>query len=140
MVVALPRSSLLISASIPKTQPLLALNCPNRGLKLHSLRHTFGTYLIGMGYDITVVRDLLGHEDIKTTLIYAKADAARLRDAIRSFEKLDEDGYKMVTEGGMEMEEPLTKVDRSQVALSIEVTVPGTRNWNHSHTPIGNLS
>ncbi len=30
-----------------------------KGLKLHSLRHTFGTHLIGMGYDITVVRDLL---------------------------------------------------------------------------------
>jgi len=29
MVVALPRSSLLIVASIPETQPLLALNCPN---------------------------------------------------------------------------------------------------------------
>jgi len=70
------------------------------GLKLHSLSHTFGTYLIGMGYDVTVVRDLLGHEDIRTTVIYAKADPARLRDAIRSFEKLGGDGYKMVTEGG----------------------------------------
>ena len=29
-----------------------------------------------------------------------KADPASLRDAIRSFEKLDGDGYKMVTEGG----------------------------------------
>jgi hypothetical protein len=70
------------------------------GPKLHSLRHTFGTYLIGVGYDVTVVRDLLGHEDIRTTLIYAKADPARLRDAIRSFEKLGGDSYKMVTEGG----------------------------------------
>jgi len=34
----------------------------------------------------------------------------------------------------MKMAEPLTKLDRSQVAPSIEVTVPGTRNWNHSHT------
>jgi hypothetical protein len=32
--------------------------------------------------------------------IYAKADAAKLRDAIRSFEKLGGDGYRMVTEGG----------------------------------------
>jgi hypothetical protein len=32
--------------------------------------------------------------------IYAKADAAMLRDAIRSLEKLDEDGYRMVTEVG----------------------------------------
>jgi len=39
-------------------------------------------------------------EDIKTTLIYAKADAARLRDAVRSFEELGKNGYRMVTEGG----------------------------------------
>lgn len=68
-----------------------------RGLKLHSLRHTFGTYMIAMGFDITVVMELLGHEDIKTTLIYAKADIGLLREAMRSFEKLGRNGYKMVT-------------------------------------------
>ena len=68
-----------------------------KGIKLHSLRHTFGTFLIGMGYDITVVKELLGHEDIKTTMVYAKADSRLLRDAIRSFELLEKSGYKMVT-------------------------------------------
>ena len=67
------------------------------GLKLHSLRHTFGTYLIAMGYDITVVKELLGHEDINTTLIYAKANNRLLRDAVRSFENFGRNGYKMVT-------------------------------------------
>ena len=33
---------------------------------------------------------------------------------------------KWLQKGVMEMAEPLTKFDRSQVALSIEVTVPGT--------------
>jgi hypothetical protein len=68
-------------------------------MKLHSLRHTFGTYLIAMGYDITVAKELLGHEDIKTTLVYAKADTRLLRDAIRSLDALGRDGYKMVTKG-----------------------------------------
>jgi site-specific recombinase XerD len=63
-------------------------------MKLHSLRHTFGTYLIAMGYDITVAKELLGHEDINTTLVYAKADARLLRSAIRSFEELGRNGYK----------------------------------------------
>jgi hypothetical protein len=66
-------------------------------MKLHSLRHTFGTYLIAMGYDITVAKELLGHEDIKTTLVYAKADTRLLRDAIQSLEALGRNGYKMVT-------------------------------------------
>ena len=80
-----------------------------QGMKLHSLRHTFGTYLIAMGYDITVAKELLGHEDIKTTLIYAKADTRLLREAIRSFDVLGQNGYKMVTKtergGGNLLEE-----------------------------------
>ena len=37
-----------------------------------------------MGYDITVGRELLGQEDIKTALVYAKADARLLRETIRA--------------------------------------------------------
>lgn len=47
-----------------------------------------------MGSDITVAKELLGHEDIHTTLVYAKADARLLRTAIRSFEELGRNGYK----------------------------------------------
>ena len=77
------------------------------GAKLHSLRHTFGTYLIAMGYDITVVKELLGHEDIKTTLIYAKADKRLLEKAVESFGELAKSGYKMVTKLSGENEKPL---------------------------------
>jgi hypothetical protein len=40
---------------------------------------------------------ILGHEDIKTTMLYAKADTGLIRDAIRSFDVLEKSGYKMVT-------------------------------------------
>jgi len=54
--------------------------------------------MIFLGYDITVVKELLGYEDIKTTLVYAKANSHLLRDATRSFEQLGNSGYKMVTQ------------------------------------------
>jgi len=36
----------------------------------HVLRHTYATHLLEMGLDIMTLKDLLGHEDIQSTLIY----------------------------------------------------------------------
>ena len=50
----------------------------------HTLRHTFASHLLVAGYDLPTIQKLLGHGDIKTTMIYVQTVPSRTVKEARS--------------------------------------------------------
>lgn len=55
-----------------------------RNITPHMFRHSFATYLIEEGVDISCVQQILGHSSIKTTQIYIHVAAQKQAEILRS--------------------------------------------------------
>ena len=53
---------------------------------VHKLRHTMASHAVMKGVSIYEVKELLGHQDIKTTMIYAHLSPTTLRSAVEKLE------------------------------------------------------
>ena len=60
----------------------------------HTLRHTKGMHLLQAGVSLEIVRDFLGHENVTTTQIYARANLEMKRKALAKV--ADPDGFPEV--------------------------------------------
>lgn len=55
-------------------------------LSCHKLRHSFATMLLRNNVDIRVVKELLGHASIETTMIYTHINDEQKRSAMTTIE------------------------------------------------------
>ena len=55
----------------------------DRNITPHMFRHSFATYLIEEGVDVSCVQRILGHSSIKTTQIYIHIAAKKQAEILR---------------------------------------------------------
>jgi site-specific recombinase XerD len=65
-----------------KFKDSVKLSTINQEVHFHTLRHSFASNLVQRGVSLYVVKELLGHEDIKTTQIYAHLQRENLFTAV----------------------------------------------------------
>jgi integrase len=67
-----------------------------KDFKLHDCRHTYASWLAQACVSLQIIRELLGHTSIKTTLIYAHLVPSNLSDAVQVLD-LDPGTYQLYT-------------------------------------------
>ncbi len=55
----------------------------------HILRHSIATHMIEQGIDVTYVKEFLGHESIKTTMLYTHLNSDSMRKVKNPFDNLN---------------------------------------------------
>ncbi|MDR1951026.1 MAG: site-specific integrase [Bacteroidales bacterium] len=60
----------------------------NKQVGIHGLRHSYATHLLEQGTDIRFIQELLGHKDLKTTLIYTDVTNHSIRGIASPLDRL----------------------------------------------------
>lgn len=106
----------------------------NKGYTLHSIRHATGTHLLSHGASIRYVQELLGHEDLKTTQLYARPTKENIKAMYRTYHPRENEYYKDVDKKYMEelkeLKERLLWGRAASIQYKRKGTKKGFKNWD----------
>lgn len=86
-----------------------------RKIGWHTLRHTFASHLAQNGVSIVLIKELLGHADIKTTMRYSHLTSLAIRGAVETLENKSGDIVETVLN---------SRIDKTKNLIAIESPIP----------------
>ena len=69
--------------------PMKLAGFKDKGFSAHTLRHSFATHLLDTGTDLHTIKELLGHSNISTTMIYLHLQTHRCSRIINPLDQLN---------------------------------------------------
>jgi integrase len=92
MLEALPRDSksgkVFPWNSVPKSFKAAVTSAKLKDVDLYTLKHTAASRMIRAGVDLITVTELIGHSDVKTTMIYCHSSIETKREAVEKMSQI----------------------------------------------------
>lgn len=100
-----------VAAAVKRAEIAKKVNC-------HTFRHSFATHLLESGTDIRTVQVLLGHSDVKTTMIYTHVTSDKGVGTVSPLDRVADELQNGVEEESPENDDKEVTVPEEQVPLS----------------------